>query len=185
MPEGAVWAIMLLPLASFGLISLAALLGFLAGSKVAGRAATQDPLRPAILLRKGQILPDSAMLGLDGRDASLSSIVAGKKSLLVVLTTQCGACELLTSRFNQEYPRIGPEYRLIGISSDPIPVLSQFRKNGNLAFPLFNDSPGRFIDLYGINTFPAMIGLNGDGEIEFIEFGFLAGKDLSHYLKRL
>jgi len=166
-------------------VALVALLGFLAGSKVAGRVARQDPVRPTILLRKGQTLPDSALVGLDGRDASLSSVVAGKKSLLVVLSAQCGACELLAARFNEEYPRLGPEYRLIGIASDPIPQLAQFRKNGNLAFPLFNDSPGRFIDRYGINTFPAMIGLNRDGEIEFIEFGLQAGKDLSHYLKRL
>jgi peroxiredoxin len=147
--------------------------------------ARQEPIRPTILLRKGQLLPDSAMVGLDGRQASLSSVVAGKKSLLVVLSAQCGACELLAARFNEEYARMGPEYRLIGISSDPIPQLSQFRKNGNLAFPLFNDSPGRFIDRYEINTFPATIGLNRDGQIAFIEFGFLAGKDLSHYLKRL
>lgn len=171
----------------FGVLAMA-FLGVMAGSYfVKLRAGNDNGPKPGanLLLKVGQVFPDHTFMTLDGRRADLYQTLEGKKSLLVFLSTDCHPCGALTDAFNKEYPKIGPDYKLLGISFEPLTKMIQYRDEKKLAFPLYQDTLGKFTGQYKIDSYPTLIGLNEKKEIAFIEFGNRQGKDLKDYLKKL
>lgn len=166
-------------------VMLAAFLGITAGTYFVKLEAGHDNAKPETLLKVGQAFPDSSFVGLDGRRVGLNEMLEGKKTLLYFLSTDCGPCGVLSGKFVEEYPKIGPEYKLIGISFEPMPKLVQYQKDKGLTFPLYNDSLGKFTGEYKITGFPTLVGLNEKKEIVFIEFGDPKKMGLKDYLKRL
>jgi peroxiredoxin Q/BCP len=147
--------------------------------------AGHDYAKPETLLKVGQTFPDSTFVGLDGRRVGLNEMLEGKKTLLYFLSTDCGPCGILSEKFTEEFPKAGPDYKLIGISFEPTPKLIQYQEGKSINFPLYNDSLGKFTGEYKITGFPTLVGLNEKKEIVFVEFGDPKGMDLEDYLKRL
>ena len=165
-------------------VLVTAFLGVIAGSRFVQLERRQDAVKaPKILLEQGEFFPDSTFVALDGRRTNVFSLLEGKRSLLVFLSTECGACELLTSRFNRDYPRVGSGYGLIGISFEPMPTLVRSQKD--MAFPLLCDSLGKFTDRYKIVSYPTVIGLDEKKRIAFIDAGYREGRGLGDYLRKL
>ncbi len=138
-----------------------------------------------IKLKAGETFPACTFMGLDGQPADLYQTLEGKKSLMVFLSTDCHPCGALTDKFNEEYPKAGTEYKLVGISYEPLPKMMQYRDEKKLTFPLYQDTLGKFTAQYGIDSYPTLIGLNEKQQIVFIEFGNKKGEDLGDYLKKL
>jgi peroxiredoxin len=165
-------------------VLVTAFLGVVAGSRFVQRERRPDAVAlPKTLLEQGELFPDSTFVALDGRRTRLSTLLEGKRSLLVFLSTECGACELLTSRFNQDYPRVGSEFGLVGISFESMSTLVRSQKD--MAFPLVCDSLRIFTDRYKIASYPTVIGLDEKKRIAFIDAGYREGRGLGDYLKKL
>jgi len=169
----------------FAGVFAAAFLGITAGTYFVKLEDGHDNAKPETLLKVGQVFPDSSFVGLDGRRVGLNGMLEGKKALLYFLSTDCNPCEVLSGKFAEEFPKAGPEYKLIGISFEPMPKLIQYQEGKNLIFPLYNDSLGKFTGEYKITGFPTLVGLNEKKEIVFVEFGDPKNMGLKDYLKRL
>ncbi len=165
-----------------------AFLGVMAGSYfVKSRAGNDSGPKPGsnILLKVGQVLPNYTFMSLDGQHVDLYQTLEGKKSILIVLSTDCHPCGELANRFNKDYPKIGADCKVVGISFEPMTALIQYQKDKNLTFPLCQDTLGKFTGQYRIDSYPTLIGLNEKKEIAFIEFGNREEKGLKDYLKKL
>jgi len=167
-------------------VMLAAFLGITAGTYFVKLEASHDHAeKPEILLKVGQVFPNHTFMGLEGQRSDLYQTLEGKKSLLVFLSSDCHPCAALTEKFNEGYSKMGPEYVLLGISFEPLTKMMQYRDEKKVAFPIYQDTLGKFTSQYKINSYPTLIGLNEKKEIAFIEFGNREGKDLKNYLKEL
>ncbi len=168
-------------------VMLAAFLGITAGTYFVKLEAGHDDARVGgnIKLKVGEAFPNYTFMGLDGQMADLQKTLEGKKSLLVFLSTDCHPCGELTKKFTEEYPKAGADYKLLGISYEPLPKLTQYREERKVSFPVYQDMLGKFTAQYGINSFPTLVGLNEKQQIVFIEFGNRERQDLEDYLKKL
>lgn len=167
-------------------VMAAAFLGVIAGSYFL-RLKTVRAAKPGagLLLKVGQVFPDYEFVGLDGKAYDLYQNLRGKKSVLIFLTTDCGHCIQVAERWDSAYSRISLDYKVVGISFEPLEKLREFQTAKNVSFPLYNDPQGKFTGKYKFDGYPTLIGLNQKKEIAFIELWNLPKKKVEEYLRLL
>lgn len=164
-------------LASAAVVVVAA--GIVGGSLV-GRELREPPgpQKPVIdsRLAVGQTMPDATFLATYGDTVRLQDLTAGRKAVLIFLSTTCTPCADLAAEWRDVFPNYGSTYELIGVSTEPAAVVEQFAGKWDISFPILLDSQGRFGREYRIEASPTMLGINESGSIAFAEIGYEKGQ---------
>ena len=161
------------------LLSSAALVvvgvGVIAGSFV-GREARRPPRpqKPEIdaRLAVGRSMPDATFLATYGDTIRLQDLTAGRKAVLIFLSTTCTPCADLAAEWRDVFPDYGSMYELIGVSAEPATLVEQFAGKWGISFPILLDSDARFGREYQIDASPTMLGIDESGLIAFAEIGY-------------
>ncbi len=117
-------------------------------------------------------MPDATFLATYGDTVHLQDLIAGRKAVLIFLTTTCTPCVDLAAEWRAVFPHHGSEYELVGVCAEPAVVLDRFASQWGLSFPLLVDPDTRFAREYRIEASPTMLGIGDDGVIAFAEVGY-------------
>jgi len=126
-------------------------------------------------LGEGDIAPDFALPGDDGKEAGLASFKGKKLILYFYPKADTSGCTKEANEFNA----LLPEFRtagvaVVGVSPDPVKALAKFKVKYGLAFPLLGDEGHSMLEAYGVWTRKSMYGRSYMG-VE--RSTFLIGKD--------
>ncbi|HXF48799.1 MAG TPA: redoxin domain-containing protein [Verrucomicrobiae bacterium] len=167
-------------------VLIAAFLGIVAGSyffKVRSAEALKSD--PVLRLRIGQYFPEFRFTGLVSGQPDLYQSLAGRKSVVIFLTTDCEDCVQAVSRWDSMYPSISHEYQVFGVSYETIDRMNAYRAGKGIKFPLYNDPNGKFTAEHHVEHFPTIVGINEKREIVFIGFSTRSEESVGNYLKLL
>jgi peroxiredoxin len=125
------------------------------------------------VLERGALAPHFTLLGLDGREYSLSGDVAGQPLLLVFAKTGCGACDLALpylERLREAYED-GWVYWIV--AQDPPEAAGKYARQLSLNATILIDAPAYAVSkLYDPPATPTMFLIGTDGRVLYQSHGF-------------
>lgn len=134
-------------------------------------------------LARGSTMPEMIFFAPYGDTIHLQDVTAGKKAIVVFLSTTCTPCTDLAAQWQDVFPGYGAEYEVVGVSSEAPAAVEEFVRKWDIPFPVLLDRERRFAAEYRIEAAPTLIGINEDGLIAFAEIGYK--KDESQVIRDL
>lgn len=132
--------------------------------------------------------PDFTMQDANGKDVTLSSF-QGKPVVLNFWTSWCSYCKSEMPYFESAYKQYGDKIQFIMLN----PVKSErssdggknFIKDAAYTFPVFYESAGEAMNLYGLRSFPATVFIDANGNMVEKTIGAISEEKLSDNIKSL
>jgi len=100
----------------------------------------------------GQLIPDAAVTGLDGKSYGLKQIVTEKPTVLVVYRGGwCPFCNLQLEQLSQIQGALAKSgWQIVGLSADPAAKLAKATKDEKLTYRLFSDEAAEATSALGL-----------------------------------
>ena len=106
-----------------------------------------------------------------------SSDFIGKRSLLILFSTECPDCQKVLPIINDEvWPQIkdDPAYQLVTISRDETAeVVNKFWSDKKFTLPTYLDPGRKVFDLFANSTVPRLYIINVEGKIDWMAIEYL------------
>lgn len=132
--------------------------------------------------------PDFTMEDANGKTVKLSDF-QGKPVVLNFWTSWCGYCKEEMPYFESAYKEYGDQVQFIMLNNAKSERTSgagqAFIKSSGYTFPVFYETAGQAISLYGLRGFPATIFIDADGSIVSRNFGAITQEKLTQNIKSL
>ena len=139
--------------------------------------------RPGEASRLSQPFPSLLLKDLNDRVVPSDQILAGKKSVVIFLSTTCQPCTDEIERWKPLHPNLEPAYQVIGISAEPIAELALYSQERQINFPVYSDASELLVDYFSISTYPTIVGVTPDRIVKFIRPGYAADLKPAQYLQ--
>ncbi len=126
------------------------------------------------MLEAGERAPAFTLRGLDGRDYTLESLVAGGRALLAFFKSTCPVCQF-TFPFLDRLHREGAGARFVAISQDGARDTREFLSEFGVSFPALLDEERRLYPAsngFRISYVPSMFLVEPDGAVSWASAGF-------------
>ncbi|MGH8004327.1 MAG: peroxiredoxin family protein, partial [Limisphaerales bacterium] len=156
-----------------------------AGSKFVQQKGAKATKHYDLLLKKGDVLPEFPLESLDGSQVGSGKLLAGKKTVLMFFTSDCGHCVKAIERWDSAYIDLNMPFQIIGISYETLDKLRGYKLSRSVGFPFYRDPDGEFTGQHKIQTYPTFIGVDEKGRIAFVDVGNWPHKPVRGYLKLL
>ena len=128
-------------------------------------------------IRKGQYLPEIALVALDGSPVATSALAIDGDKIILFVSVSCDPCTEMTKAW-YPYSKDLPEgVRIIGICQDPLDYARIYVQRTGFPFPLYCDTNKIFDEEYDMNIYPSVIGAYAGGQIAFVIHGM--GEDVT------
>lgn len=132
--------------------------------------------------------PDFTMQDAQGNQVTLSSL-KGKPVVLNFWTSWCSYCKTEMPYFESAYKQYGDKVQFVMLN----PVKSErssddgrnYIKNSGYTFPVFYETDGKALSLYGLRGFPATIFIDADGKITAKTIGAITQDKLNQSIGSL
>jgi peroxiredoxin len=135
-------------------------------------SSTPSPAPAGTKIAPGAPFPDVPLLTLDGDTVRTHVLVGGRESLVVFMEVGCEACGEFLDAWAAIPDRVkGIGLNLVGIVEDEPRFARNYAEEKHVAFPVYCDEKGRFVDTYGINAYPTAVALYADGRIAYVGRG--------------
>lgn len=150
----------------------AAMTGVYVGT--ATRSVVDEPdlseIFPDLTLKIGTDFPDVMLVGDDNVAVTTGDLIGADGAIVLFIDLGCPPCEQLTKKF-QALVAAGeiPAENIIGICpTTPVDYLSGFYTTYGLTFPVYADTTSEFRYRHGVEGYPIMIAVGGDGIIRAV-----------------
>lgn len=125
-------------------------------------------------VKPGEVVAPFQATDFKGETTKIAYNGVVDKTLLLIFSTSCGACELnLPNRPEIASQLIGDHRRIVGISLNPLAKTKEYVLKNNIKYPVFVSSDTSFIKSYKLFAVPQTILIDGLGRIENIWTGVL------------
>ena len=132
--------------------------------------------------------PDFTMQDADGNEVKLSDF-QGQPVVLNFWTSWCGYCKEEMPYFEAAYKQYGDQIQFIMLN----PVKSEkssgdgedFIADSDYTFPVFYETAGKAITLYGLRSFPATVFIDAEGNIVKKNIGAMSQTKLNDSIEAL
>ena len=103
-------------------------------------------------MKAGSMVPETKLVGMDGKDVALASVLGGKPTVLIFYRGGwCPYCNRhLADLMKVEKDLVAKGYQLIGISPDTAEELNKSMEKEKLAYKLYSDSSADAMKKFGI-----------------------------------
>ncbi len=160
----------------FSAIALVIVAGGLVAGSFVGRELRRPPRpeKPQIdqRLALGSPMPDATFFAPYGDTIQLQDVTAGRKAILIFLSTTCTPCTDLAAEWHDVFPGFAAEYEIVGVSSESPSAVDEFVRRWDITFPVLLDHERRFSSEYRIEAAPTLLGIDENGLITFAEIGY-------------
>ncbi|MEZ5360687.1 MAG: redoxin domain-containing protein [Candidatus Zixiibacteriota bacterium] len=126
-------------------------------------------------LRKGMQPPAVELTDLDGNVVSLRDIVAGKNTVILLLSIGCDPCTDAVERWRDFKDDLPPDLHVIGINNGDCTGVSEYIAETKMPYPVYCDADHSLPLNYDMNQFPSIMGISQNGTIAFLGPGVFAG----------
>jgi hypothetical protein len=176
---------------SGAVLFLAIFLGIRAGLAVqGGRGGDLTPrnLPNQTLLKIDEPLPDMPVTSLDGRQSTLRGVTQGKKTVIAVVMPGCGPCKKLLTQWqnaNIADGGGGRQVMLLAAGSREKRDMSELAPFAD-KYPVYFCDVTTLDDVYGISSFPSILGTASNTTVAFVASSFvyqLDDKFFDRYLR--
>jgi len=132
--------------------------------------------------------PDFTMEDAKGKTLKLSDL-QGKPVVLNFWTSWCGYCKEEMPYFESAYKQYGDQVQFVMLNNAKAERTSgagqAFIKDAGYTFPVFYETAGQAVSLYGLRGFPATIFIDADGNIVSRNVGAITQEKLTQNIKSL
>lgn len=131
----------------------------------------------------GKPIANLSLTSLDGKEVEISDF-HGKVILINSWATWCPPCEAempSLEKFYRENKAQGFEILAIN-AGEPKEIITKFKNNNLITFPIFVDPDGSILESFGITNLPTTIVVNREGIVEYIHIGMLFDEDLEEVI---
>lgn len=139
----------------------------------------QNKIGSAKIPEIGKPIANLSLTSLDGIEVNISDF-HGKVILINSWATWCPPCKAempSLEKFYRENRAQGFEILAIN-AGEPKELISNFKINNLITFPIFVDPDGSKLESFGITNLPTSIVVNQKGIVEYIHIGMLFDEDL-------
>ncbi len=124
------------------------------------------------LLRKGELFPNENLTDLDSNTVNIESLLAGHKTLILLISPGCEPCELAIKDWIEAADDVGTEYGIIGIGVGEVEDIQAYKEKTSFPFPLYADVDYLYPQQYDLISFPTMVGLTADSKVALVLHGY-------------
>lgn len=137
-------------------------------------------------LEIGDLAPDFASVTPEGQPIALSDF-RGSVVLLNFWATWCGPCRIEMPGFQRQYMAYGDQGLVILAvnNAEPVDLVTAFRDQLRLTFPIVMDESGEIQRQYGILNYPTSLAIDRDGRIVSRHFGVVPPSQIAQMLAEL
>lgn len=132
-------------------------------------------------LNRGDLFPDELLINMDGDSVNASSVIGGRKNLILFVATGCEACGMAIESWKKEVEDLPADLLVWGIGVGGLDELRAYKEQTGFPFPIYCDLELMYAQQYDLGTFPSVIGLDADGKVALIMQGYSQKYDLKDY----
>lgn len=125
------------------------------------------------MLQTGALAPHFTLLGIDGKEYSLTNDAGGQPVLLVFFKTTCATCDLAFPYINRLRDTYPDGWTLWAIAQDQPQTASEYAGKHDLSYPVLIDAPDyRVSRLYDPAATPTLFFADARGRTVYATHGF-------------
>jgi len=128
-----------------------------------------------MILAAGALASHFTLLGIDGREYSLSGSLGGRPAVLVFFKTSCGTCDVAfpyINRLREAYP--GDSWHLWAVSQDPPDRSIGYAQRHGITYPVLLDAPAFVVSkLYDPPATPTLFLVDSAARVAYSTYGFV------------
>jgi hypothetical protein len=138
-----------------------------------GSELTPETLSNQSSVKIGDVTPILNISRLKGVPASLSEVIAGRKTLIGFLTPGCGPCKDLLADWSSESVLASADWQTVIVAvGTPDEVADEFPETIKARFPIYFCDEGLLNQVCKINIFPTLMGIDQKGFVRFVASGY-------------
>lgn len=125
-------------------------------------------------IEAGNVAPTFSLKALDGKEYSLTSLLAGGPVVLAFFKISCPVCQFTFPFVQRIYERLGGKnISVIGVSQDDARDTKEFNQEYGITFPTLLDKDGYPVsNAYGLTNVPTVLLIAPDGKAKVSCTGF-------------
>jgi peroxiredoxin len=137
-------------------------------------------------LMPGEVVQPFKATGLDGKDKAITYNGESAKTLLLIFSTACGACERNLLNWSEIASKLqGGSCRVVGISVDPLDKTKNYVLAKSMNYPILVATDRTFKQSYKIFFTPQTILVDSHGEVEKVWAGALDSLQVEEVINKL
>ncbi len=115
--------------------------------------------------------PDLNVYALDGEKVSSDSLVEGKNSVVLFISTSCDVCAGMIETWRTLEYQIPDTMSVIAIVDEEFDFAREWAEQDQFPFPLYVDTRSAFALRHGVEHYPTAVGVAPDGTILYVRRG--------------
>jgi peroxiredoxin/uncharacterized membrane protein YphA (DoxX/SURF4 family) len=139
-----------------------------------------------VSLKPNDLAPPFKALGLEGQEVAITYHGESAKTLLLIFSTSCGACERNLPNWSEIVSKMqGGSCRVMGISLDPLNNTKNYVLKSGIHYPVFVPVDIEFSRNYKLHLTPQTVLIDNQGRVEQVWIGVLESSQKDEILIKL
>jgi peroxiredoxin len=122
------------------------------------------------MLTVGDSFPEVILTDMDENQISTTSLFNGLSTIIFFLSPGCEPCSRAIEVWAEQAAGLPHDFQIIGICPGDHEHTREYARKTEIIFPLYSDTDHEFPATYGMDAFPSMAAVRGDGRIAFVQY---------------
>jgi peroxiredoxin len=132
------------------------------------------------LLKPGDLFPAVEVINHNGKSENTAALAHRQKTLVLLMSVGCDPCTEAIQTWKRDVDELPSDLQAFGICQGEYEYADVYKNKTGFPFPVYCDTSHVLPAKYGLDVFPSVVGLAGDGRVAFLREGRHADITLLH-----